>query len=448
MEKSDGPNMTPSWTKFVSDYRSDKRFQYFPHAHVGGIIFPRMIKVFEAFEGKPWRQADVMKALRIAKLTGGDGAGGRMVRKAAENLGLLWFQDSVLWLTPSGQAMADGASPGGIIERLLWRYQLSNPINEGAIGFNIHPHHALVEILAAVSDHVTRDEFILFVGRVRNRDEIPEALGLISEWRKLTTVAQDEVMGGLGPEFSRRATDASYVLGFHACASYLERFTDNRNRKGIKFGGKGRVRALNLLATNRKSPIIDFASKSDCLAFYGDTEQAADETANLDYLLDTSQYEKAVELFKTLPAQLRRGMTPKQFKDAVFLEKDLEDYLVSRLHLIEPGLLLEKRQRGTEIGTIDILAKSKEGDFVVIELKKVRASDKVFGQLCRYMGCIMKHDATQGQKTRGYIIGSDIDRKLVYAASVVPNDGVRLKKFRRDTANKEIFVVDHAPGSA
>lgn len=438
--------MTPFWTNFVSDYRSDKRFQYFPHAHVGVETFPEAIRIFGGFGGKLWRETEVMKALRDAKVTGGDGAGGRMIRKAAENLGLLWFQDSKLWLTPTGQAIADGASPEPIIERLLWRYQLSNPINEGAIGFKIHPHHALIELLASVGDSITRDEFILFVGRIRSREEIPECIGLISEWRQLTNTEQDAVIGALGAEFGRRATDASYVLGFHACASYLERFTDGRGRKGIKFGGKGRTRAMNLLATNRKSPIIDFASKSDCLAFYGDTEQAADQTGNLDYLLDTSQYEKAVEVFKTLPAQLRRGMTPKQFEEAVFLEKDLEDYLVDKLHLIEPGLVLEKRQRGTEIGTIDILAKSKEGDLVVIELKKVRASDKVFGQLCRYMGCIMKHDAAAGQKTRGYIVGSDIDSKLVYAASVVPDGTVGLKKFRRDSANKKIFIVDHASG--
>lgn len=438
--------MTPFWTSFVSDYRSDQRFQYFPHAHVDGAYLQNVLKVFERSAGKPWRQADIMKALRDAKLTGGDGAGGRMIRKAIENLGLLWFHERVLWLTPTGQAIADGASPGPIIERLLWRYQLSNPINEGAIGFSIHPHHALIEILAATGDHVTRDEFILFVGRVRNRDEIPGYVSLISKWRELTITEQDAVTAALGNEFPRRTTDASYVLGFHACASYLERFTDGRGRKGIKFGGKGRTRAMNLLATNRKSPIIDFASKSDCLAFYGDTEQAADQTGNLDYLLDTSQYEKAVEVFKTLPAQLRRGMTPKQFEEAVFLEKDLEDYLVDKLHLIEPGLVLEKRQRGTEIGTIDILAKSKEGDLVVIELKKVRASDKVFGQLCRYMGCIMRHDAAAGQKTRGYIVGSDIDSKLVYAASVVPDGMVGLKKFRRDSSNKKIFIVDHASG--
>lgn len=433
--------MDKIWTDFVGDYRADKRFQYFPHAHVGGDNFPKIIKVLGKFEGEPWREADVMGALRDAKLTAGDGAGGRMIRKAAENLGLLWFQDSVLWLTPSGQAIAEGAKTSQIIERLLWRYQLSNPVNEGAVGFNIHPHHSLIKVLSQVGDHLTRDEFILFVGRVRSRGEIPDCIKLILNWRTLKNDVQDTIISSLGSEFGRRSTDASYVLGFHACASYLERYTDGRGRKGIKFGGTGRSRAINLLLTNKDSPIVEFASKSDCLAFYGDTEQAADETGNLDYLLDTSQYKKAVDLFKTLPFQLRRGMTPKQFEDAVFLEKDLEDYLVTRLGLIEAGLKLKKRQQGTEVGTIDILAESKEGDLVVIELKKVRASDKVFGQLCRYMGCVMKHNANAGQKTRGYIVGSEIDSKLVYAASVVPGSLVKLRRFVRDPANKKIFIT-------
>lgn len=138
---------------------------------------------------------------------------------------------------------------------------------------------------------------------------------------------------------------------------------------------------------------------------------------------------------------MRRGMTPKQFKDAVFLEKDLEDYLEHNLHLIEPGLTLIKRQRSTEAGTIDILAQAISGDLVVIELKKVRASDKVFGQLCRYMGCMMKHHAAVGQVTRGYIIGSEIDLKLEYAASVVPAGLVKLQRFRRDPSNGAIFIT-------
>ncbi len=433
--------MDSYWSEFTKDYREAPRFQYFPHAHVGTDTFPKMVGVLAKFQGHEWNQDAVMKALRDAHLTSGDGAGGRMIRKAAENLGLFWFDNKILWLTPAGRAIADGAPSKPMFERLLWRYQLSNPVNDGALGFSIYPHHALIEILASVSDYVSRDEFILFVGRVRTRDDIPAVIERVKAWRKLNPIQQDGVIKQLGPEFKRRETDASYALGFHASVSYLDRYTDERGRKGIKFGGTGRGRAINLLAANKHSPIIDFASDGDCIAFYGDTEQVSDQTANIDYLLDTSQYEKAVDAFAKLPMSLRRGMTLKQFKDAVFLEKDLEDYLEKNLGIIEPGLNLIKRQRSTEAGTIDILARSTSGDLVVIELKKVRASDKVFGQLCRYMGCMMKHHAAIGQVTRGYIIGSEIDLKLEYAASVLPAGLVNLRRYKRDPSNGAIFIA-------
>lgn len=250
-----GGNMDKYWVEFIEEYQKTPRFQYFPHAHVGTGVFPKMVAVLADFEGREWDQDAVMKALRDARLTSGDGAGGRMIRKAAENLGLFWFDNKILWLTPAGRAIANGEPSKPIFERLLWRYQLSNPVNDGAVGFNIYPHHALVEILSNVNDRVSRDEFILFVGRTRSKDEIPATIEQIRGWRKLKLIQQDEIINQLGHEFTTRKTDASYAIGFHASAGYLDRYTDERRRKGIKFGGTGRGRAMNLLATNKGSPL-------------------------------------------------------------------------------------------------------------------------------------------------------------------------------------------------
>lgn len=147
-----------------------------------------------------------------------------------------------------------------------------------------------------------------------------------------------------------------------------------------------------------------------------------------------------MEAFAQLPISARRGKTVEQFRDEVFLEKDLEDYLEHNLHLIEPGLQFDRRQYGTQAGVIDIIATAENGDRVVVELKKVRASDKVFGQLCRYMGCIKAHHALPGQRVRGFIVGSEIDQKLRYAASVVPAGAVGLKSFRREQGAPHIFI--------
>lgn len=50
-------------------------------------------------------------------------------------------------------------------------------------------------------------------------------------------------------------------------------------------------------------------------------------------------------------------------------EEDLEDYLFKNLHLIEEGLKPVKRQVEVEEGRIDILAKDKNDNFVILELK-------------------------------------------------------------------------------
>ncbi len=110
------------------------------------------------------------------------------------------------------------------------------------------------------------------------------------------------------------------------------------------------------------------------------------------------------------------------------LEKHLEDFLVNNW----PGTILDKeyeifsdeggqigQQYPVDAGRIDILAISKDkSEFLVIELKKGRASDKVIGQVQSYMGCVKSEMATAGQKVRGCIIALEEDKRLRYALSV------------------------------
>jgi restriction system protein len=81
------------------------------------------------------------------------------------------------------------------------------------------------------------------------------------------------------------------------------------------------------------------------------------------------------------------------------------------------------------VGPIDLYARAKNGDLVVIELKKGRAADKVFGQICRYIGCIKEDHAEETETVRGYIVGRQIDDKLRYATKAVPTGLVTLQVF-------------------
>jgi len=80
------------------------------------------------------------------------------------------------------------------------------------------------------------------------------------------------------------------------------------------------------------------------------------------------------------------------------------------------------RQYETDTGPMDILAISKDKKtLLVVELKKGRVSDKVVGQIQRYMGYVKYDLAEKHQNVKGVIIGSDDDNKIRRALSVTNN---------------------------
>lgn len=114
------------------------------------------------------------------------------------------------------------------------------------------------------------------------------------------------------------------------------------------------------------------------------------------------------------------------------MERDLEDFLFNNLRLIEQGLEMyvddqgrKGRQYTTDVGTIDLLCKNRE-DFVVVELKKGRASDTAVGQISRYIGWVSENLA-EGHNVRGIIIVHEFDPKLKYA--VLAHEKLELKYY-------------------
>jgi endonuclease len=113
-------------------------------------------------------------------------------------------------------------------------------------------------------------------------------------------------------------------------------------------------------------------------------------------------------------------------------ERDLRNYLVKNLGLIEPDLRLYEEEGSTGIEFpvggrfIDILAVDKDGCYVVVELKVSRGHDRVVGQLLRYMGWVAQNMETS-QPVRGVIVANDITTDLKLASSCVPH--VRLIEY-------------------
>ena len=108
------------------------------------------------------------------------------------------------------------------------------------------------------------------------------------------------------------------------------------------------------------------------------------------------------------------------------LEKDLEDYIAANPDILESGLTLVKQQYTTPVGRIDILFKDRNGHYLVVETKKGLESDRVIGQISRYVGYL---EEAESKRTRGLIIASDSDDRLKYGLYAF-NGKVKMKYYK------------------
>jgi len=86
-------------------------------------------------------------------------------------------------------------------------------------------------------------------------------------------------------------------------------------------------------------------------------------------------------------------------------EKDLNEMLMQDLSMIEPGLKPVNQQEHFRRGICDIIAEDRNGNLVVIELKRRQADYASVTQLQRYMQQVEK---IKGKKTRGILLAPSI----------------------------------------
>jgi len=333
------------------------------------------------------------------------------------------------------------------LDQQVWRYQMPSPVNasDTTAGIELHPHAFFVETLLKCDGEISGEEFVLFISRARSHADLKKAVDRIQSWRDLPMPARDEIIQELRrkTDYPKIRGDHTYSMAFHHCDLVLER------AQGKLYVHGDHVDELKRRLAKHKgvSEIIHFASEPDCIAFYGDPERKRTQIDALEHYIDVSDVENAVKVFKKLPKEVRGEMTPEEFEEAQFQEKHLEEYLEKHLDKIEPGLKWRGRQFKTTVGSIDLFAEAKNGDLVVIELKKGLAADKVFGQVCRYMGCIKFEQPKKGpKKVRGYIVGREIDMKLNYAAKVVDSGliGLQVFEFKGEKGKEDWIQVSAA----
>ena len=123
------------------------------------------------------------------------------------------------------------------------------------------------------------------------------------------------------------------------------------------------------------------------------------------------------------------------------LEIHLEEFIVRRFDTLFPGWKIYKNHSNTsddkpkpsklkgiryrtQGGEIDILCLDENDDFVVIELKRGKAPDRVVAQIDRYIAWVEKNLAKPSQKVRGIVIAKSFNNHIFYSLS--KRDGIDL----------------------
>ena len=161
------------------------------------------------------------------------------------------------------------------------------------------------------------------------------------------------------------------------------------------------------------------------------SESMQNSIKSTNTLIDISKFESEIEsIIDSRPADIL-FTKDKNIEDpsAFAIEKHLEDFLIynwSNTELSKKYDLLTDegevvaQQYQSDTGPIDILVISKDKkEYLVIELKKGRASDVVVGQILRYMGFVKNELAVNGESVRGIIIALDDDLRLRNAISMI-----------------------------
>ena len=146
-------------------------------------------------------------------------------------------------------------------------------------------------------------------------------------------------------------------------------------------------------------------------------------------LIPPQAYTRILPPDRTMPVKPRSTTVEKKgtgTRVSVLAERNLEDLIVQQLDAIEPGLQLIERQLSTPAGRLDLLCKDPSGCYVMVELKRLRGSDEVVGQILRYMGWFK--EAHPKEKIRGIVVVGKQDQALSYAVRAVPD--IRVKEFK------------------
>lgn len=105
--------------------------------------------------------------------------------------------------------------------------------------------------------------------------------------------------------------------------------------------------------------------------------------------------------------------------------------------LLEPQLAIFADEKGhqvgvdfpTPVGSIDLLARSPDGSFVIVMVPEPRDTDTLVPEILARIGYVRKHVAASRKPVRGIVVIDEIPEELAYAAAGV-SQTVAFKTYR------------------
>lgn len=365
---------------------------------------------------------------------GTNAAWARELKMLFNQLGSAWINNrDRVEFTDVGREILQSPTPGKLIERQVQKYQMGNPQTSPRLtsSISVVPHYVLLEFL--IESHpmpMTKDEFILFVMKIHKHGDIPRYISLMEDYRRLSSDDRGKIRSRLnaGGNYGKFDRAYSYAASFLAFPRYLSYANSRLSIADLASA----ERALSWYRRGNNTH-IKFKSQKDWFSHYGGLDSAPNPIAAADYYRHVGEPERATGAYREA---MQKGMTQpndtlEDYRCRVYGEAAMESWLVNNLERIERGLTLVQSQYETSAaGRIDILARDARDNFVVVELKRDKASDAALGQLLRYLGWV-RLSLSETDLVRGFVIGEDVDPHMEYAilAHDVLDDLCKLKRF-------------------
>lgn len=110
----------------------------------------------------------------------------------------------------------------------------------------------------------------------------------------------------------------------------------------------------------------------------------------------------------------------------------IKDFIATKPEMLEEGwILIDKEYRTGSVGTIDILFKNIEEDFLIVEVKKEIAGYEPVGQILSYINWVKNNMSNESKKVRGVIVCGIIHPQLKSAFEEANNPDLQVWKYEK-----------------